>query len=127
MTAEPHQPPEQPVAFEVQADPSMAGGVYANTLAIWHTAHEFTLDFMVNSQPPQPAQSEDGTTVIRVAHQLVARVRIPPGAAFEVIRAINENMTQYEQAFGPIRRPGDDTPLYPPHNRGSAGGESPGD
>jgi hypothetical protein len=128
MTASPHQPPDQPpVAFEVQADPSMAGGVYANALAIWHTAHEFTLDFMVNSQPPQPVQSEDGTTVISVAHQLVARIRIPPSAAFEVIRAINSNMTQYEQAFGPIRRPGEDAPLNPPHGRGNTGDESPRD
>ncbi len=122
MTTPPQQPP---VAFELHADPSLAGGVYANNLVIWHTAHEFTLDFTVNSQPPQPAVAEDGTTVIRVPHQLVARVRIPPGLIFDVIRAINENMTNYERAFGQIRRPGQDQPLYPPPDLGNTGSAPP--
>lgn len=103
----------------------MAGGVYANTLSIWHTAHEFTLDFAVNSQPPQPAQTEDGMTVLRVPAQLVARVRIPPGAVFDVLRAINENMTNYERAYGPIHRPGQEAPLYPPTALGDTGTEPP--
>jgi Protein of unknown function (DUF3467) len=122
VTTPPGQPP---VAFELQADPSMAGGVYANALAIWHTAHEFTLDFMVNAQPPSPGVAEDGTPVIRLPHRLVARVRIPPGAAFDVIRAINENMTRYEQAYGPIHRPGKEEPLYPPPELGNTGDEPP--
>ncbi len=105
----------------------MAGGVYANALAVWHTAHEFTLDFMVNSQPPQATQSEDGQAVLRVPHQLVARVRIPPGAAFEVIRAISENMTSYERSYGQIQRPGADEPLYPPRDMGNTGNGSPGE
>jgi hypothetical protein len=118
-------PPEpQPrVAFELHGDPGPGGGVYANALAVWHTPHEFTLDFMVTANPPQPAQTPEGETVIRAPHQLVARVRIPPGAVFDIIRAINENMTNYEQAFGPIRRPGQDTPLYPPSGPGDTGNE----
>lgn len=119
-------PPQNlPVAFELRAEPHMAGGVYANGLAIWHTAHEFTLDFMVNAQPPQPAQTEDGVAVLRTPYQLVARVRVPPGAVFDVLRALNENMTQYEQAYGPIRKPGDDQPLYPPADMGNTDTEPP--
>jgi hypothetical protein len=109
------------VVFELHGEPGLAGGVYANALAVWHTEHEFTLDFMVNAQPPQPATMPDGETVIRVQRQLVARVRIPPGVVFEVIRAINENMTNYEQVFGQIRRPGQEAPMYPPHDRGGSG------
>lgn len=120
----PPGPPHR-VAFELHADPSVVGGVYANALAVWHTAHEFTLDFMVNSNPPQPAQTPEGETVISAPHQLMARVRIPPGAVFEIIRAINENMTNYERVFGPIRRPGEDTPLYPPPGLGNTGNEPP--
>lgn len=122
MTTPPEQPP---VAFEVHADPSLTGGVYANALAIWHTPHEFTLDFMVSSQAPQPAETEEGTTVIRAPFQLVARVRIPPGVVFDVLRAIEENMTHYERAFGQIPRPGQDQPLYPPPDLGNTGSEPP--
>jgi hypothetical protein len=38
--------------------------------------------------------------------RVVARVKIPPTVVFSLIRAINENMTRYEQAFGEIQRPG---------------------
>jgi uncharacterized protein DUF3467 len=97
----------------------MIGGVYANGLSVWHTPNEFTLDFVVNTQPATPAQTETGETVIRAPHQLVARVRIPPGKVFDVIRAINENLTNYESAFGPISPREPDTPLYPPSNLGN--------
>lgn len=112
---------------EIQADPALVGGVYANALAIWHTGHEFTLDFIVNAQPPRPAQAPGGQNVIHAPQKMVARVRIPPGAVFEVIRALNENMTNYERVFGPIRRPGQDRepPLYPPPDLGNTGNDTP--
>ena len=115
--------PEQPthVAFELQADPSMLGGVYANGLSVWHTVSEFTLDFVVNSQPQTPMRTETGETVIRAPHQLVARVRIPPGKVFDVIRAINDNLTNYEQTFGPLSQREPNVPLYPPLDQGETG------
>lgn len=33
------------MSFETHADPDLQAGSYANALAIWHTAHEFTFDF----------------------------------------------------------------------------------
>jgi len=113
------------VAFELRAEPGLASGVYANALAVWHTAHEFTLDFMVNAQPPQPAQTPEGEPVIHAPHQLVARVRISPGVIFAVIRAINENMDNYERVFGQIQRPGQEEPLYPPPDLGDTGNSEP--
>jgi hypothetical protein len=61
--------------------------------------------------------------VIRAPHRLVARVRVPPTSVFEIIQTISQNLAMYEQKFGPIRTPGQDTPLYPPE---AAGGEAPG-
>jgi hypothetical protein len=117
--------PEQPtrIAFELQADPSMLGGVYANGLSVWHTVSEFTLDFVVNSQPQAPVQTDTGETVIRAPHQLVARVRIPPGKVFDVIRAINDNLTNYEQTFGPLSQSESYAPLYPPPDQGDTQAE----
>jgi hypothetical protein len=118
--------PEQPrVALELHADPSLEGGVYANGLIAWFTPHEFTLDFIVNSAPSQPGETPEGEAVIRAPHRLAARVRIPPTALFDIIRAINENMGRYEQAFGPIRRPGPEVPLYPPGDLGDTGSGPP--
>jgi len=108
------------MSFETHADPDLQAGSYANALAIWHTAHEFTFDFLVSSEPPQQARTSGGEDVIRAPHLLVARIRIPPTAVFDIIRTVNQNLTLYEQRFGQIRPPGAQPPLYPPHD--SAGG-----
>lgn len=95
----------QPQQFlDLVVPPELEVGVYANLLAIWHTQDEFTLDFAVK-QPPQIGQQQDGTEVVRVPARVVARVRVPPGQVFEIIKALNENMTHYERTFGEIRRP----------------------
>ncbi len=96
----------------------MEAGAYANGLAIWHTMHEFTFDFFVSSQPPQEIRTQEGERVIRAPHRLVARVRVPPSAVFDIIRTVNENLTLYEHMFGQIRTPGPETPLYPPPDAG---------
>jgi hypothetical protein len=117
------EPPARPqLSFETHADPALENGSYANALAIWHTPHEFTFDFLVSSSPPQPAKNERGQDVIRAPHRLVARVRVPPTAVFDIIRTINENLTMYEQRFGAIRAPGSKDLLYPPDDQG---GEDP--
>ncbi len=89
--------------LDLAVPPEQEVGVYANLLAIWHTQDEFTLDFAVK-QPSQIGQQEDGTEVVRVPARVVARVRVPPGQVFEILKALNENMTHYERTFGDIRR-----------------------
>jgi Protein of unknown function (DUF3467) len=103
------QPGERPTQFEIQIPPELEGGVYANFLSVWHTAYEFTLDFAA-TQPPQVQDETDPTSPARVPCRVVARVKIPATVVFELIRAINDNMTRYEQAFGEIRRPGQGEP-----------------
>ena len=99
MTAE--QPPgeQPPLHFELQIADTLTPGVYANFLGVWHTAHEFTLDFAV-TQPPGPAQTPDGATVMRVPCQVVSRVKVPPTVLFDFLRTVNENLTNWEQNFG---------------------------
>ncbi len=103
--SEQQQPGERPTQFEIQIAPELEGGVYANFLSVWHTPHEFTLDFAA-TQPPQVKDESDPNSPVRVPCRVVARVKIPATVVFELIRAINDNMTRYEQAFGDIRRPG---------------------
>jgi Protein of unknown function (DUF3467) len=94
--------------FQVQVPPDLEGGVYANFLSVWHTGHEFTLDFSA-TQPPQMVDPDDPGSPVNVPCRVVARVKIPPTLVFDVIRAMNENMTRYESVFGEIRRPDDRT------------------
>jgi Protein of unknown function (DUF3467) len=85
-------------------------GVYSNLLAVWHTEHDFTLDF-VQYGMPQP--DESGKLVMPAT--VVARVKVPVSVIFSIARAIAENVSRYEDQFGKITpRPIDESPLYPP-------------
>lgn len=97
-------PEEQQVSFRIDVPESERGGAYANFLAVWHTVHEFTLDFAA-TQPPQRSDLEDENSPVVVPCQVVSRVRIPTSVIFDVLRALNENMTRYESSFGEIQRP----------------------
>jgi hypothetical protein len=66
----------QPATFSFQLSPEMAAGRYANLLGVWHSAHEFTLDFSVTMPPQQPEDPGEPTTV---PCEVVARItRSPP-------------------------------------------------
>jgi hypothetical protein len=43
---------------------------------------------------------------------------VPPTSVFDIIRTISQNLSLYEQKFGPIRTPASDAPLYPPEESG---------
>lgn len=104
------------VRYQLQIPPGQEGGVYANTLAVWHTGHEFTLDFAVTL----PSREDDaGGTIVPCS--VVARVKIPPTLAFDIIKTLNENMTRYEEKYGEIKRPELRQPPESP-----ASGEPPG-
>ena len=104
----------QNVHFELRVPPELEGGVYANFLGVWHTAHEFTLDFSA-TLPAEPTESADGESVMHVPCRVTSRIKVPPTLVFDIIRALNDNLTGYEEKFGAIRRPGDDDePLFIP-------------
>jgi hypothetical protein len=86
--------------FEFHVSDELAGGAYANAVSIWHTQHEFTLDFC-SSLPATQEESGQVTVPFRV----VARVKLPVSVIFDLLKAINENMTKYEDAFGQISGP----------------------
>ena len=66
---------------------SVLPGVYSNQMMVRHTREEFLLDF-VNLFPP---------------HGVVnARVIVSPGHLKRMIRALQENLTRYENRFGQI-------------------------
>ena len=94
--------PDRPIELKIDVPPELEGGTYANVLNVWHTAYEFMLDFGVMQQVGEP---EDPDAVLQVPVRVVSRVRIPVTLLFEVLKALNTNMSGYEATFGPIRAP----------------------
>jgi hypothetical protein len=94
--------PEQPdVSLELVVPPEEEAGRYSNLLSVWHTQHEFTLDFAVL---PQPTVVEEGTTEVQVQAQVVARLKIPPTLLFSILQTLNTNLSRYEENFGEVRK-----------------------
>ena len=94
----------QPLHFAIELPDELQGGAYANVLAAWHSAYEFTLDF-ASTGPVRPRDTPDATPAFEVPCRIVSRVKIPVPLVFDVIRTLNEEMTKYEAEFGEIRRP----------------------
>jgi len=112
--------PQQQTEFEIQVPPENEAGEYANFLMVWHTPHEFTLDFAVM----QPSQA--GDTGTKVPCRVVSRVRIPPAVMLDILNAMGENVGRYQQSFGEIHRPipqgGEPQPYDPTQSRPGEGG-----
>lgn len=95
-------PDPTPPTFEVQLPSELELGAYANVLSVWHSPFEFTLDFATTLQA---VQSGDDAESVIVPCRVVARVKLPPTVVFDVLRALNDNMTRYEASYGEIKRP----------------------
>lgn len=93
--------PERPqLLFSIPEE--LQTGSYANFVGVWHTPHEFTLDFSVTGLPAPPAEPGEPPTI---PCDVVARVKIAPSLVFDLLQALNQNMTRYEENFGEIQRP----------------------
>lgn len=99
-------PESRETHFQIIVPPELERGAYANFLSVWHTPYEFTLDFAV-IQPSPVAEEDDPNSPVTVPCPVVARVKIPVTLVFDVLRALNENMTRFESRFGEIQRPGE--------------------
>lgn len=109
-----HQDPRKPtVQHRFRCPPELEGGVYANMVGVWHTGHEFTIDF-ASSLPAKKGTDEGGNPVVVVGQKINARVKIAPTMLFEIIRALDHNLQKYEAQYGPVARPGQDEQLLVP-------------
>jgi hypothetical protein len=75
-----------------------AGGVYADFVRAWHTQDAFVLDFATLTEPPR---NDDGQMVLDA--QVVSRVRIPPAQVFELMKALEQQLTAWEKESGRSR------------------------
>ena len=83
--------------INIKVDDERKFGAYANFLVVSHSAHEFTLDF---------CQVMPGSDQGQVQAEVVSRMKIAPTMVGKVIRALNTNMTAYEDKFGLVKEIG---------------------
>jgi hypothetical protein len=79
-------------------------GAYSDIVMVWHNQWGFTLDFLTQIGP-QTITTEDGQEGTPL--QIVSRVRIPPAVIFPLMKALNENLANYERRHGAIAHPRD--------------------
>lgn len=77
----------EPQQIKIKAKNEELKGVYSNLMQIFHTKEEFVLDFFLVSPP---------------GGILVSRVIMSPGHLKRMIKALEENLSKYEEKFGKI-------------------------
>ena len=81
------QQPAQGKQIQVSFPEHLKGGAYCNNMIVSHTKEEFIMDFMVIAAP---------------TGAVTARVIVSPGHMKRMIRALQDNLKKYEDAFGKI-------------------------
>ncbi len=66
----------------------LQGGVYSNNMVVSHTKEEFIMDFMM---------------IVPPVGSVTSRVILSPGHMKRMINALQENVRNYEAAFGTIQ------------------------
>jgi hypothetical protein len=86
--------------IDVQMPDELVPGTYADFVAVWHSRDSFTLDFAALAGPPTSTTNEAGQQVTSGKARVVSRVRIPPAQVFELMKALEKQLTQWEQQSG---------------------------
>jgi Protein of unknown function (DUF3467) len=90
------QPQEHRV--EITVPPDHEVGVHASFASVWRTQDSFVIDFSTEVRPPEVEEDpESGTPYLHVPARVVARVRIPPGQVWELMKSLEQNLSAYER------------------------------
>ena len=92
-------PGEPEHRVEISMPESKLPGVYADLVGVWHTPETFVLDFSSYTEPPQLRPGDGGDVVVQPAH-VVVRVRVPPGQVFEIMKALERQLSAWERETG---------------------------
>jgi uncharacterized protein DUF3467 len=80
------EPTNQPQAHIHIPDEAIEG-TYADFVSVWHSRDTFVLDFAVLAQPATSSQ---------LNARVVRRVRIPPSQVFEIMKALEQQLSGWE-------------------------------
>lgn len=102
-------PQENDQQINIELSEEMAEGVYANLAMIAHSNSEFVIDF-IRLMPGVPKA------------KVKSRIILTPEHAQRLLQALQDNISKYENNFGPIRESTDSIPF--PMNFGGPMGEA---
>lgn len=77
--------------LKIELTPEVAAGHYSNLAVISHSGNEFFLDF-INMAPNMPQA------------KVQSRIIMTPENAKNLLFALRDNITKYEETFGEIQR-----------------------
>ena len=81
---------------QIELPDDVVPGVYADFVSVWHTPQAFTFDFAALVAPPELGRSDDGSDAMILKSRVVARVRVPPEQVFEIMKALEHQLTAWE-------------------------------
>jgi hypothetical protein len=91
----------QPVQrFDVSMTPEVEVGIHADFANLWHTPDTIVLDFAALRQPPYLQVDETGAEFAMAPIRIVSRMRLPPKQMWELMRALEKELTAWEKATG---------------------------
>jgi hypothetical protein len=99
-------PPEPPrrlsgPRFDVEISPELEGGVYADFASLWHTPDAFVIDFAaLRHRPYVESDRSTGEETAVAPTRVVARIKIPPRQVWELMRALEKELTEWEDETG---------------------------
>ncbi|MBK8947191.1 MAG: DUF3467 domain-containing protein [Ignavibacteriae bacterium] len=79
---------KNPQQIQINTTDEMSRGRFSNTMFIAHSPEEFILDWML--------MSPNG-------NHLVSRLIVSPGHMKRIIKALNDNMKNFEEKFGEVK------------------------
>jgi Protein of unknown function (DUF3467) len=83
---------------DVPAD--AVAGVHADYASVWTTPETCVIDFLTVTAPIRQQTGEDGVSRPVVNTTLVSRVRIPPTHVWELMKALEKQLSQWEAKHG---------------------------
>lgn len=99
--------PAQPLPnrYSLEVPDEVVDGHYADLAGVWHTRDVLVIDFAALKGAPQRIEV-DGAPVLHHQTRVVTRVRIPPAQVFELMRALEKQLSAWEleTGNGPVAR-----------------------
>lgn len=86
-----------PARAQIHLPDDQMAGTYADFVSAWHSDDVFVLDFAVITEPPQQQVGEGGEQFVGISTRVVSRVRIPPSQVFEIMKALEQQLSQWER------------------------------
>jgi len=93
--------------INIELSEETAEGIYSNLAMIAHSNSEFVIDF-IRLMPGVPKA------------KVKSRIVITPEHAKRLLSALGDNISKYEETFGPIKKT-DETPKFPINFGGTIG------